>query len=425
MKKVVGVFAFLFCLTLGVLSMQTTSEAATKWYEGQTMVVKKGAFTFKAHPAAGKKQAWIYYVKVDPKKGSTKTLKFPAKIKGRTVTKLGWTENMGEDAEFYKNIFNVWIEEAHDCDGYIRSLKKTQNLVIPKSVKEITNCAFSGMRSLKKVTIPSGIKKLSRSLFYGCRKLKTVNLPKKLQEFDKSVFLDCPSIKTMKISKSNKQIQIKNGAVLSKDGTRLIWILPTRKNYTIPRKVNTIAGWAFEDCEVKNLNLPATVTVLEANALYSPAMENVHLDSQNPVYAKDGQCVYDKKTGELITAIVKDDKIVISSKVTVLNDKGTMTGMSVRGELKRIDIPASVQKLVTGWMFFSNLDCKVYFHSLTPPQIEAIVPGWEYSALPCFNPVYVPAASKEAYAKWAEDHYRYPGDTSDVKGLGFTKLYTF
>lgn len=122
MKKVVGVFAFLFCLTLGVLSMQTTSEAATKWYEGQTMVVKKGAFTFKAHPAAGKKQAWIYYVKVDPKKGSTKTLKFPAKIKGRTVTKLGWTENMGEDAEFYKNIF-------------------------------------------------------SRSLFYGCRKLKTVNIP--------------------------------------------------------------------------------------------------------------------------------------------------------------------------------------------------------------------------------------------------------
>ena len=47
MKKVVGVFAFLFCLTLGVLSMQTTSEAATKWYEGQTMVVKKGAFTIK------------------------------------------------------------------------------------------------------------------------------------------------------------------------------------------------------------------------------------------------------------------------------------------------------------------------------------------------------------------------------------------
>ena len=280
---------------------------------------------------------------------------------------------MGEDAEFYKNIFNVWIEEAHDCDGYIRSLKKTQNLVIPKSVKEITNCAFSGMRSLKKVTIPSGIKKISRSMFYGCRKLQTVNLPKKLQEFDKSVFLDCPAIKTMKISKSNKQIQIKNGAVLSKDGTRLIWILPTRKNYTIPRKVNTIAGCAFEDCEVKNLNLPATVTVLEANALYSPSMENVHVDSQNPVYAKDGQCVYDKKTGELITAIVKDDKIVISSKVTVLNDKGTMTGMSVRGELKRIDIPAS----------------------------------------------------KEAYAKWAEDHFRYPGDTGDGKGLGFTKLYTF
>ena len=107
-----------------------------------------------------KKEAWIYQVKVNSKKGSTKTLKFPSKIKGRKVTKLGWTEDMGEDNEFYRTIFGIWVEEAHDCDGYMYSLRKTQKLIIPKTVKELTNCCFSGLRALKQVTIPSGVKKI-------------------------------------------------------------------------------------------------------------------------------------------------------------------------------------------------------------------------------------------------------------------------
>ena len=150
-----------------------------------------------------KKEAWIYQVKVNSKKGSTKTLKFPSKIKGRKVTKLGWTEDMGEDNEFYRTIFGIWVEEAHDCDGYMYSLRKTQKLIIPKTVKELTNCCFSGLRALKQVTIPSGVKKIPRSAFYGCRKLKSVTLPKKLQEFDREVFADCPAISEMKLSKSN------------------------------------------------------------------------------------------------------------------------------------------------------------------------------------------------------------------------------
>lgn len=425
MKKVARGIAVLFFLLSGVLALKIRSEASTRWQEGKTMEVKKGAFTFKAHPAEGKKQAWIYYVKVNPKRGNTKTLKFPSKIKGCTVTKLGWTEDMGEDVEFYKNIFNVWIEEAHECDGYRTSLKGIQNMMIPKTVKEITNCAFSGMRSLKKVTVPPNISKLSRSLFYGCRKLQTVTLPKKLMEFDRQVFSECFALKEMKLSSSNKFFQIKDGAVLSRDGTKLIWVLPVKSGYRISSKVNTISSFAFEDCQVSRLNLPATVLNLEEKALFCPKMKEIQVDFSNPFYGRDGQCIYSKVSGELITAIVKNNKIVISSKVTILDEKGTMTGMRRQGKLKRIDIPKSVKRLVTGWKFFNNVSCKVYFHAVTPPQIVATVPGWEYATLPCFNPVYVPAGSKEIYADWAVEHLRFPGDTGSEKQMGFQKLYTF
>lgn len=424
MKKAVGVILFLLCLGVGSLVMGNSSKAATKWREGQTIVVKKGAFTFKAHPAAKKKQAWIYCVKVNPKKGSTKTLKFPAKIKGRTVTKLGWSDHLKEDEEFYTNIFGSVVEEAHDCDGYTTSIRKIRNMTIPKSVKEITNCAFSGMRVLKKVKLPDHLTSLSRSMFYGCQDLKTVTLPKKLKEFDQEVFAECPSIATMKISKANKYFTIKKGLVMSKNRQTLIWVLPTKEKVTIPNKVDCIQSNAFRDCCAEKLFVPASVTFIEAWALYAPTIVDIRVDSRNPVYARDGQCIFNKNTGELVVAIVKDKKIVISSKVTILNGNGSMAGASITDDLDRIDIPASVRELETYWIFFEDIDCKVYFHSLTPPHIIEIVPGYEYAALPCFNPVYVPAASKEAYQQWAIKHFSYKDGMPD-KELGFLHLYTF
>ena len=370
-----------------------------------------------------KKEAWIYQVKVNSKKGSTKTLKFPSKIKGRKVTKLGWTEDMGEDNEFYRTIFGIWVEEAHDCDGYMYSLRKTQKLIIPKTVKELTNCCFSGLRALKQVTIPSGVKKIPRSAFYGCRKLKSVTLPKKLQEFDREVFADCPAISEMKLSKSNKTYKVEKGAVLSKDGKQLYWVLPAKKKYTISSKTSSIDTNALRDCKMKKLVLPAHVIDLKRYALYSKNIKKITVDTTNPVYAKDGQCIYKKATGELITAMVKNNKIAISSKVTILNENATMTGADNCAELERVDIPESVKTLETYWIFFHNLSTKVYFHSKTPPQINAIVPGWQYAAIPCFNPVYVPQGSKDIYEKWAEDHFRF--DEKDVNCIGIEKLYTF
>ena len=72
MKKMVMGFAFICCLVLGVQISLTKARAATNWKEYKTLTVKKGAFTFKAHPSSQKKEAWIYQVKVNSKKGSTK-----------------------------------------------------------------------------------------------------------------------------------------------------------------------------------------------------------------------------------------------------------------------------------------------------------------------------------------------------------------
>lgn len=419
MKKRTGLLIFLFCLMAGgILSVKPSK--AVEWNEKKMTTVKKGAFTFRAFFSKDKKKAWIYEVVVKPKKGSTKTLKFPTKIKGKSVTKLGHSEDLGEDGEFYSNIFNVIIEEAHDCDGYRSSIKKIQKLVIPKTVKEFTHGTFSGMHALKNVTLPAKVKELPVSLFYGCRKLKSVTLPNKLEEFSISAFSDCPSIKTMKISKSNKKFQIKKGMVLSKDYSDLYWVLPKTNKVTLPNKVETILSGAFWDCGVEKLSLPDSVTELQGRSLNCVSLKDVRVKGTNPIYARDGQCIYDKTNGELAVAIAKDEKVVISSKVTELNENSSLVGTS---RLERVDIPASVKRVVEDWMFFPDVGCKVYFHSLTPPQIVAELPGYMLCRYPFANPVYVPAAAKDAYIKWADDH----NGLSEMEKRydPFMHLYTF
>lgn len=423
MAKKMGFLMLLLCLAAGGLLLAKPSKAAG-WNENKMLTVKKGAFTFKAYFSKDKKKAWIYEVVVKPKKGSTKTLKFPARIKGKPVTKLGHSEKLGEDEEFYSNIFNVVIEEAHDCDGYRASIKKIQKLVIPKTVKEFTHGTFSGLHALKKVTLPAHVKELPVSLFYGCPKLKSVTLPNKLKEFCIDSFADCPSIRTMKISKSNKKFRIKKGVVLSKDNKNLYWVLPMTDKVSIPNQAERIWSGAFGDCGVEKLMLPASVQVLEAGALSCVALTDVRVDDNNPVYARDGQCIYHKSKGELAVAIAKEDKVVISSKVTELNENSSLAGSN---RLDRVDIPVSVKRLVEGWMFFPNISCKVYFHSLTPPQIVAELPGYMLCRYPFANPVYVPAAAKDAYIKWAEEHDGLPEEIRNGKGSyePFMDLHTF
>ena len=114
-----------------------------------------------------------------------------------------------------------------------------------------------------------------------------MTLPKKLQEFDREVFADCPAISEMKLSKSNKTYKVEKGAVLSKDGKQLYWVLPAKKKYTISSKTSSIDTNALRDCKMKKLVLPAHVIDLKRYALYSKNIKKITVDTTNPVYAKD------------------------------------------------------------------------------------------------------------------------------------------
>ena len=399
---------------------ETDREKAVSWDMGNTYTVTKRNFTFYAHLSKDGEKAWVYKVEAE-KEAAPTSLDFPNIIKKASVTRIGADMSGNPEEEFYKNVFDVWVEHAHGCDGYCRDNSKIKTMTLPATVTEIDQTAFSGMRALTKLEIPDQVKVLNAETFYGCSGLTEVNLPENLSEISPySCFADCPRLEKITLSEKNEKFTVESGMLLSKDDRSLVLVSPKKKEVIIPDSVTTITTRAFYDSYAETITLGKNVVDLEKDCLSGAKIENILIDTANPVYEIDGQCIYRKEDGLLAVAIAKSAKLVVSDKVKKISADSILCGTldEDRG-IKLLDIPASVTWLGAEWVFAMHMGAyaKVYFRGKTPPQLEE--GGEEFNAkLPVFCKVYVPKESLSAYQDW----YR---DAGDFKYIEKKDWHTF
>lgn len=398
-----GIVIFMLLAVCGIFTGAREGKAVT--WSKKTYTVTKGKFKFYAHLSKNKKKSWVYLVKPKKKKASPTSLKFPKKIKKAAVTRIGADMSiMGDgDNEFYKNIFDVWVEYAHGCDGYCRANSKIKTMSLPPALTQIDYTSFSGMSALTKVRIPDKVKVLHAETFYGCRKLKEVKLPKNLSSFSNYLcFDDCPKLDKVTLSRKNKKYTVSNDILMSKDNKTLIWAIPKKTTITVPDTIETIESGAFFNSQVKNIKLGKYVTNLKSSSIMGTKIETISIDEGNPAYAVDGQCIYNKKDASLVVGIAKNAQLVISDKVKKLTGTASLCGsLSEDRQLYLLDIPASVIWLGKNWdevLPVSGLS-KVYFRGATPPQVEK-KGGYYAASLPVFCDIYVPKGSLSVYKNW-------------------------
>lgn len=402
-RTIAGVGILFISLCIGMFAGAAYGRAATwkvgKWDMKGTQTVTKGDFTFKAHISKDKKEAWVYFVEAT-KQDSPAALDFPKEIRKAKVTKIGADMLSVDEVDFYKNVFGKWVEYAHDADGYCKAIKNVTSMTLPETVTEIDEAAFSGMRALKKVKIPGLVKELHRDTFYGCQKLQEVNLPRKLSYLAlDSCFDDCPELTKVTLPKSNQKYVMEDGILLSKNKKKLIWVIPGKSKLTIPKSVTTIASGSFFNCQVDKLHITKNIKKLEINC-FSNAVCDVTVDRANPVYAKDGQCIYRKKDKAIVVGIAKYQMLKISDKIKRIPKEASICGqLSEDGQLEWLDISASVSEIhEDSPILWLSTGSKVYFRRQSPPKL--IQGSSEGKALPIFCEVYVPAKSLDAYKNW-------------------------
>ena len=189
-----------------------------------------------------------------------------------------------EDNQTYRSEGNCVIEK--DGDVLLFGCKTS---VIPESVREIGNSAFSFCNGLTKITVPGNVKKVGRMAFFSCQNLQEVIFEEGVQylgtdwtdQVDASILSRCPSLRSVAIPSTVEWIPVdlirdlgmnvalefpKGHDVYKMDGNCLIRktdnvLISGRAECTIPDYVTGIGDQAFRFLAMpKDMVLPTGIT---------------------------------------------------------------------------------------------------------------------------------------------------------------------
>lgn len=137
-----------------------------------------------------------------------------------------------------------------------------KSIDIPANVTTIKDNAFEGCTQLDSVKFNQGLTTLGECIFDGCSMLKTVTFPNTLTDIKGNAFLNS-SLTNIEV-KSGGTFTSDNGVLLK--GNVLYSCPPAKENYTIPGSVTEIGPYAFQTCNLTNIEIPASVTKIEGFA---------------------------------------------------------------------------------------------------------------------------------------------------------------
>ncbi len=331
----------------------------------------------------------IWIAKITPKsdKGIS-TLKIPAKLDGKKVVELGGynDEPLGEDDT---NIFGVTYAE----EGPIK--------LIPKRTDE-------RVEKIKKICIPSTVKRISKHCFSKISDGKIINIPKNVS---KNVeWLTEIRWKKLTISPKNKTYKVRRGCLLSKDGKTIRGFVQKRKKVTIPKTVRTIATVCVSYHGVSTIIIPKSVTKIEGDGFTISSKVTIKVAKGNKKYAAKHGCLYNKKTGRLVTACAPDGVFRIPEGVTYATSYYVENGVRiddmgihrVGGVASKMIVPKSMKKIESLLDFSAADEFTCVMKGKIPPKLIGTVSNNVKKLT-----VYVPKGAKSAYEKAWEKEFKY------------------
>lgn len=265
-----------------------------------------------------------------------------------------------------------------DDAGFARSLYDTENIVIENGIKTIGSNNFTDMYYLKSISIPESVTTIKTNAFsyvegkveipktvirienyafdgadeyvikgdvsgYGYEALgkihNQVTLCGDAKELAKAIHRT-PGTNVI-LAEENNKCTIKNGCLLSADGTQLYYYVSKGKQVVIPDTVNNITQVAFGDRNIKKVTLGKNVTTIGEYAFEDSNLETV-VFNQKLKEIKQGAFVdtFMKqatfKSSVKIAADAFDSKVVINNSKKYKNIQTTVTNAKMKKKTMNI-----------------------------------------------------------------------------------------
>ena len=185
-----------------------------------------------------------------------------------SITIPGSVKTIYEEAfNACRNLKTVTLGEGIDSINY-RAFYGTaiESITIPGSVKTINQDAFRDCRNLKTIILNEGIENIYDWAF-GNTAVESVTIPASVKDFNGSVFACCYDLKSISIADANESYKSVDNVVYSKDGTALIFTLPSLTGtFVVPEGVKSIEFDAFYASLISGVKLPSTLETIGYSA---------------------------------------------------------------------------------------------------------------------------------------------------------------
>ena len=160
-----------------------------------------------------------------------------------------------------------------DIDGVLFTADKTKlisypagrldsSYSIPNTVITICFNAFRKCNSLEDVILPGSLKKITEAAFFYSNNLSSIYLPKNVEEVGQSAFAGCTNLKRIDLDPENINLVIINEALFIADKTQIIAFPAgsTTKNFLIPDSVIEILEGTFRGAKnLETVEIPDSV----------------------------------------------------------------------------------------------------------------------------------------------------------------------
>ena len=207
----------------------------------------------------------------------------------KTVTSIG------RDIFYYcRNLSELSVEEGNptfdsreNCNAINETAKNMLRIgccssVVPNSIVEIGELAFSGVAGLTSVDLPDGVKRIGNYAFWADEGLTSIHLAKTVVELGVGPFVGCNNIKKFTIDPENPIYDSRDNcnAIIEKATNTLIQGFGTT---VIPETVEKIAPLAFQYQTFHSIDIPASVKEIGNDAfLYCNYLTTVRTKIRKP-----------------------------------------------------------------------------------------------------------------------------------------------
>jgi len=213
MKKIVFCILLIICSFIKILNFQVVAFGDPNWEQ-------EGDWKY---------YVWKNNIYITDYIGSEVNISIPTEINGLNVRGISTLKNTIIKTVVIPHTIKTISQKAFSKCNLLNEI------IIPSSVEEIEDSVFYGCKNLKKATILS--ESISDYMFVGCRSLAEVNLGEGLKTIGERAFANCENLKEIKLPESLTTIGHDAFAYTGLE------------NIIIPESVEYIENGAFKECE--------------------------------------------------------------------------------------------------------------------------------------------------------------------------------